>query len=160
MKSGTQRKGISLKKVNGDVKELPIKFGDEVLTAHYDSGNYTPRLEREMNEKIKQNLPGAMLSTMLLKVLVARLPDGSHGWDLLADETTEIPTGRFVAVSGSDTNKTEPEVIVVEAGEILPLNAFVLDEILGIPAQAKIVEALAEAQRPNRIQSAKQDDTF
>lgn len=42
----------------------------------------------------------------------------------------------------------------------VPLSAQTLDERLAIEAQAKIVEALAEDQRPNATASDGSDDTF
>lgn len=119
-----------LSKVNlGDGDHtVPVKFGEEVLNITYNRGKFTPRVERELQEEAKANRPGGALAKMLMKVLIS--------WDL-EDAHPE------------DVNLPEDQQRLVP----VPLNEQTLDDLLSIPAQARIVETIAEDNRPKQTTS-------
>lgn len=119
-----------LNKVNqGDGnRTVAVTYGEETLNVTYNRGALTPKVERELQEEASANRPGGALAKMLGKVIV--------GWDLQD-------------VHPDDAELPEDHQRLVD----VPLNSDTLDDILSIAAQAKIVEAIAEDNRPKATTS-------
>lgn len=126
------------KLVASNVKELPIPFGSgsegEILTISYCQDAYTVKLERQLQEQIKNNLPGQMLKVYILKLV--------KGWDVVDyhPDDMELP---------EEERRTVP----------VPLNEETLDDIIPIDKLARVVEAIAEDQRPNLTSSKNTEDS-
>ena len=131
------RQGIRLSAVNapdGDIS-LEVLFGENSLSLTYSRDTYTPKLERELAQLINDRLPGNMLAAMLIKVL--------RTWDV-------------VDVHPEDKNKPEVDQRLVP----VPLSESSLTDLLSVAALSKIVEAMAEDQRPKLTTSESANDTF
>lgn len=110
-------------------KEITVPIGDsatgDLITIGYDADEYTVKLERELQEKIKENLPGAMLAVYVLKLV--------KSWDVVdydpEDAKSDLPEEEW---------KTVP----------MPLTPDTFDDLIPIHLMARIVECIAEDQNP------------
>lgn len=110
------------------VKPLEVHFGDEVLHLEYSRSTITPKFEEDLQESIKNNLPGQALSKMLQEVIVS--------WDLEDWDPDDMETPE-------ENRRTIP----------VPVDAEVFHDKISVEAMAKIVEAITEDNRPKETTS-------
>lgn len=138
---------ITLKKLNNPDEtyaSLAVPFGDAVLNLTYSRESYTPKLERTIRQLVDANLIGGFLSAMLVEML--------RSWDVVQEvPRVDKKSGKPIYGHG--------DVQVIDQIPV-PLTKETFDELLCIEAQAKIVEALRDANRPNLTTSEDTDDTF
>lgn len=115
--------------------KLPVAFGKETLNLTYNRSKFTPKLEREINALADARQMGGMLSKMLMTILTS--------WDI-------------VDVDPADVGKPENKQKLIP----VPLTAETLDELISIEAQARIVKALTDAQRPDEEKLPDTNDSF
>jgi DNA-binding NtrC family response regulator len=134
---------ISLKRLNrgdGD-KTVAITVGIDTLNLTYNREKYTPKLERELRERMEERRPGAMLADFLLNLLT--------GWDVVElVEGQDEKIAKLTEKVGKELSIDELQAAGIEFTP-LPLNAETFEALVSVEAQALIVEKLSEDQRPN-----------
>lgn len=134
---------ITLKRLNrgdGD-KSVSIPIGIDTLNLTYNREKYTPKLERELRERMEDRRPGAMLSDFLLNLI--------NGWDVLeVVEGQEEKIEKLTLKAGRELSTDELQQEGIQFTP-LPLNAETFEALVSVEAQALIVEKLSEDQRPN-----------
>lgn len=132
------KRTISRRKVNAGAgpKTVAVEFTiGEFMDFTYSREDYTPQLERKMNEMVKEGLPGNMLAAMLVKVGIA--------WNVVDDhpDDLELPESQRREVP-------------------MDFTAENLDAMFSIEALSRIVEEIANDSRPNQGKSPGPSDTF
>lgn len=143
---------IPVKKINNAKGNgvITIPFLDEQLVLTYNREKYTPKVERELRDRMMENLPGTMLAEFLMTLLIDWDAVDVHSED--REKAEEMETRLM-----SQDPPVIPGLKDYEAAGIrmvkLPLNADTFDALISIEAQGSIVEALSETQRPKAKQS-------
>jgi hypothetical protein len=136
---------VPIKKVNKNkgLRTLKMKFGEDTLNIVYDRSKYTPKAERELNERVaEQNLIGSLFSGFLGQLVV--------GWDIMDVH----PEDTEKAENLENSMETPPGMKDYENAGIrmvpVPLTDEAFDAFLSIEFQGELMIELGKDQRPNQ----------